>query len=73
MEFDVLSNILDMLANFFTWFGNLIQDIINVSIQVGKALLAIPNLLSWLPSTVIATLVAGFTIVGVYKVLGREG
>lgn len=70
---DVLANILDVLMSFFEWVGSLIEDILNVAVQVGKALLAIPDLISWLPTTITSLLIAGFAIVGVYKFLGREG
>jgi len=70
---DVISNILDLLSSFFSWVGGLIEDLINVGVQVAKAISSIPSLLVWLPSSISALLIAGFSIVAAYKILGREG
>lgn len=70
---DLLSNLVDLLVSFFVWVGTLIDGLVNVAVQVGKAITALPHYLTWLPEGVIAVLLASFTIVAAYKILGREG
>lgn len=71
--FDLLSNILDLLVQFFTWVGSLIQGLVNLVVQVGKAVTSFPDYISWLPPDIIAVLVATIAVVAAYKILGREG
>ena len=70
---DILENILDAIMTFFGWVGSLIDGLVNLVVQVCKAIAAIPNYIGWLPSSVVAILVVGFGVVAAYKILGREG
>lgn len=71
--FDFLQNILDLLSNFFTWVGSLILDLVNLATQVWRMVTLIPAFFAWLPEYITVPLIAGFSIVAVYKILGREG
>lgn len=71
--FDLLSNILDLLVQFFTWVGSLISGLVNLVVQVGKAVTSFPDYISWLPPEIAAVLVATIAVVAAYKILGREG
>lgn len=70
---DLLSNIVDLLVDFFTAIGSLLSDLFDVIVKVGRAASFIPDLFSWLPRSVSAILISTFAVVVVYKVLGREG
>lgn len=70
---DYISNIIDLLYSFFSAVGDLLHDIAVMVVEVGKAVLYVPELLSWLPMRVIALLTTAFTVVVCYKILGREG
>ena len=70
---DLLSNILDLLYEFFSAVGGLLSDIAMLIVKVGTAMAYIPMLFSWLPAPVTAILLSTFAVVVVYKVLGREG
>lgn len=75
---------LESIKEFFLSFGNilkslvdfvigLIEDIVSVVKLVGTFVLKIPDFFSWLPAQVIALIVAAFSVVVIYKILGREG
>lgn len=75
---------MDALISFFTGIGDAIvsafdfvisffSDLIYTIQLLGKVVLSIPNYISWLPSPVVTLLLTLFSIVVIYKILGREG
>ena len=75
---------MDALISFFTGIGDAIvsafdfvisffSDLIYTIQLLGKVILSIPNYISWLPSPVVTLLLTLFSIVVIYKILGREG
>lgn len=75
---------MDALLQFFKGIGNAItsvidfvigffQDLVYLIQLTGRFLAQIPNYFSWLPSVVVTMLIVLFSIVVVYKILGREG
>ena len=75
---------MDALLQFFKGIGNAItsvidfvigffQDLVYLIQLTGRFLAQIPNYFSWLPSVVTTMLIVLFSIVVVYKILGREG
>lgn len=75
---------MDALISFFTGIGDAIvsafdfvisffADLIYTIQLLGKVVLSIPNYISWLPSPVVTLLLTLFSIVVIYKILGREG
>lgn len=57
---------LDYLVDF-------VSDIVYVIKLTGEFVVDIPHYFSWLPSEITALIVAIFSVVVVYKILGREG
>lgn len=75
---------MDALLQFFKGIGNAItsvidfvigffQDLVYLIQLTGRFLAQIPNYFSWLPAGAITLLIVLFSIVVVYKILGREG
>lgn len=70
---DFLLGIGEGLLAVVTFVIDFFKDIAYLVKLTGEFVLQIPNYLSWLPAEVLALLVTVFTIVVLYKVLGREG
>lgn len=70
---EFFQNIADGVVAAVQYLGDLLSDIAYMITLVGSFVAKIPNYFSWLPSTVVALIVMAFTIVVVYKILGREG
>ena len=68
--FESIFNIIKSLVDFVI---GIIDDIVYLVQLTGRFLMQIPSYLGWLPSSIVASLVAIFTIVVLYKILGREG
>lgn len=68
-----LEGIWDAILTVIEFVIDFIKDIIYVVQLVGETVLKIPDYIGWLPSYLIATIVAIFAIVIIYKILGREG
>lgn len=75
---------MDTIINFFSTLGEIIntiigfvvsffQDVVYVITLTGKFLGQIPSLFSWVPAEMLVILVSIFSIVVIYKILGREG
>lgn len=71
---EILLGFFDACGTFFTWVGELINDIADVAVNGAKAL---SNAVVWvgqiLPSPVSAIFGTILAVVVVYKILGREG
>lgn len=67
------TGIADAIAAGFGFLFSLIGDLVYLVQLTGKFLFQIPLYFSWLPGELLAMLVLIFTIVVLYKVLGREG
>lgn len=64
--FDVFNSVVDFVVSFF-------QDLVSIIKLVGQSVLKIPDYLSAIfPSEFIAIVVLAFSIVVIYKVLGRD-
>lgn len=72
------------IIDFFNTVGSIITSLIQFVIQLFKDLLfmlqllakfvvEIPSYFGWLPSAVISLIVVIFSVVVIYKILGREG
>lgn len=64
--FNLISSVVSFIIGFF-------QDLVYMITLLGKFILSLPSYLSWLPPTFITAVTLIFTIVVIYKVLGREG
>lgn len=64
--FDVFNSVVDFVVSFF-------QDLVSIIKLVGQSVLKIPDYLSAIfPPEFIAIVVLAFSIVVIYKVLGRD-
>lgn len=75
---------LDVMKNFFLSIGSVITglvdfvigfigDIVYIVKLCGSFLAKIPGLFSWLPAEVLTILLITFSVVVIYKIMGREG
>lgn len=72
------------ILDFFATIGEVLTTVVEFVIQLFKDLLfmlqllakfvvSIPDYFSWLPGGVVAVIVVIFSVVVIYKILGREG
>ncbi len=64
--FDFISTIIDFVISFF-------GDLVYLIELTAQFLVQVPSYFSWLPGEVVSALVLLFSIVILYKILGREG
>lgn len=76
----MLASIKDYIVQIGEFFGSIFdfvidffEDIAYVIKLTGEFVLKIPDYFSWLPVEVVALIVTIFSVVVIYKVLGREG
>lgn len=67
------TGIADAVTALFEFLFSLIADLVYLVQLTGKFLLQIPSYFAWLPGELLALIILIFTIVVLYKVLGREG
>ena len=63
---DVIVSIVEFVVKFF-------KDLIYVIGLLGNLLVSLPAMIGWLPSACISLVVTTFSIVVIYKIMGREG
>lgn len=72
------------IIDFFASVGSIISTVIDFVVKLFSDLLfmlqllgnffaSLPSYLAWLPGTAVSALVVIFSIVIIYKILGREG
>lgn len=75
--FDAIISFFESIGTFFSTVWDFIIDFFNGLISVvtmtGEFVLMIPDYFSWLPASVLALVVAIFSVVVIYKIIGREG
>lgn len=64
------ADIIGAVVNFL--FG-IIKDLLYVVGLLGSLIIRIPDMIGWLPSACITLVVTTFSIVVIYKIVGREG
>lgn len=70
---DFFANIGDIIFSICEWFISFLGDLLYMIQLTGQFLLKIPDYFSWLPGPAVSLIVVIFSIVVLYKVLGREG
>lgn len=70
---DGFNQILDFFQNIGSFIVDFIGDILYIVKITGESVSKIPEYFSWLPSEALALVVAIFSVVVIYKILGREG
>ena len=63
---DVITGVISFIIDFF-------GDVVYMVQLLGQIALQLPTYFAWLPSQVLSSLVLVFTLVILYKILGREG
>ena len=71
--FDFIGSLIDLIVNLVDFVITIFTDLLMVIDMLTDALPSIPTWLDWLPAGFVASLVAVFSIVIVYKIIGREG
>lgn len=71
--FKGIQTIVQFFEAVWTFIVQLFEDIGNLVSLLKDWLTSLPDLLSFLPSSLMALIITGFGIVVLYKVLGREG
>ena len=69
---EILKSIGDFFSSVVSFITKLFSDLVYVVQLIGETVAEIPDYLSWLPSGVVASLIVLFSIVVIYKVLGRD-
>lgn len=68
---DLLTSIADGIGSALAWLGDLMADLAYVAESIASAVAAIPGYLSWLPTEVLAAVLALLSIVVIYRIIGR--
>jgi len=66
-----LKSIGDMIITLVGFVIKFIEDILYMIKLLGETILAIPEMIGFLPSAVVSAFMAALSIVVIYKVLGR--
>lgn len=70
---DAISSIVGFLDTIWTFVKDFTADTFEMIKLVGETVAKIPDYFSWLPAEVVAPLIVLFSVVVIYKILGREG
>lgn len=70
---DFFAAVGEVITSVISFVIKLFQDLIYMVQLLGQFVLDIPSYFSWLPGEVVALIVTIFSIVVIYKLLGREG
>lgn len=70
---DFFVGLFEVVKSLITFVIDFIGDIVYVVQLTGTFVANIPTYFAWLPSAYVSLLVTIFSIVVIYKVLGREG
>lgn len=70
---EFLKAIGDAILGVYDFVISLFQDLVFMVRMLGDIGQALPVYFSWLPSSVLSALILVFTLVILYKFLGREG
>lgn len=61
------------ISNLIGFVLNFIKDLFYIIELLGNFVISIPSMIGWLPSACISLTITAFSIVVIYKVMGREG
>lgn len=70
---NLLKGFINGITSVVDFVISMIEDIVYIVKLTGEFVLSIPDYFSWLPGSVLAIIITIFSIVVIYKVLGREG
>lgn len=63
---NAITSLIDFLISF-------VQDLVYIVQLTGEFVVNIPSYFSWLPSAAVTLIVTIFSVVVIYKIMGREG
>lgn len=69
----LLKNIGKIITTIVSFVISFFKDLVYVIELTGKFLAQLPSYFSWLPTELLTILLVIFSIVVIYKILGREG
>ena len=70
---DAIKSIGQMISSLFDFVIGFFEDIAYMVKLLGEFIADIPSYFSWLPGGVVAIIATIFSIVVIYKIIGREG
>lgn len=70
--FDVVSKIGEFISTAWDFVIDFLKDTFAMIKLVGDTVASIPDYLSFLPAEIVAVFVSIFSVVVIYKILGRE-
>lgn len=70
---DFFLGLADVISSLIDFVISLVEDIVYVVKLCGSFVVKIPDYFTWLPASVLALIITIFSIVVIYKILGREG
>lgn len=70
--FDAIKNFITFISNIFTFVLELMKDLVYYVGTILKITRDVPRWLTFLPSVMLAPLVACLALVVVYKIIGRD-
>lgn len=70
---DFIQGFVDIVVSLVNFVIQTITDLVYVIGLLGQMLVNLPTYFGWLPSVIVSMLVVIFSIVVIYKILGREG
>lgn len=69
---DFFKSIAEFFSSVVNFVITIVSDLISMIQTIGKVVLKIPDYLGFLPAALVGILVAGISVVVLYKVLGRS-
>ena len=69
---DFLNQLVDAVNAVIDFVVKFVQDIVYVVGLIGDFIVYIPNFFGWLPASLLSILVLVFSVVAIYKILGRS-
>lgn len=70
---DFFASVGSVITGLVNFVISIIKDIVFVIEVTASVLLRIPQYFAWLPEALLATLTVVFSVVVIYKIIGREG
>lgn len=70
--FSAIQKIVDFLDTIWKFITDFLSDTFDMIKLVGETVKDIPSYFSWLPPSITAVIVSIFSVVVIYKILGRD-
>ena len=70
---DLLFGAVNVITSLIDFVVGMVEDLVYMVKMLTTFIVKLPQMFSWLPSSVVAIIVTIFGVVVVYKIMGREG